>query len=238
MKKLTVKKKEMKYRTISIVIPALNEEKAIGKVIDEIPRKELKRLGLETEILVVDNGSTDRTGEIARAKGARVVIQPVKGYGNAYKAGFANASGDIIATCDADMTYPVKDIPKFALDAMNGTDFITTNRFASMDAKAMSKRNRFGNRVLTATTNVLFGVNIEDSQSGMWIFKKKILKNLKINSGGMPFSQELKIEAFRKVKSCKEVPIHYRERVGEVKLKAVKDGLENLSHLFKKRISR
>ncbi|HIH15302.1 MAG TPA: glycosyltransferase family 2 protein [Nanoarchaeota archaeon] len=225
-------------KKLTIIIPALNEEKAIGKVIDEIPKKELKCLGLETEILVVDNGSTDSTRKIALGKGARVIIQPVCGYGNAYKAGFANASGDIIATCDADMTYPVKDIPKFVIEVMNGTDFITTNRFASMDAKAMPRRNNFGNKVLTFTTNTLFGLKLQDSQSGMWIFKKRILKKLNLKSGGMSFSQEIKIEAFRKTPKSKEVPIHYRERVGEVKLKAVKDGLRNLGHLFKKRVSK
>src|ERR1700689_5229329 len=99
-------------KTLSIVIPALNEERGIGDVIKEIPIKKLKKLGYETEVLVIDNGSHDQTPHIARSHGARVIIQPIRGYGNAYKAGFANASGDIIATGDADMTYPFEDLPE------------------------------------------------------------------------------------------------------------------------------
>src|ERR1700689_4816107 len=97
---------------ISIVIPALNEEAGIRGVIGQIPVKKLQNMNHHVEILVVDNGSTDRTAEFARRGGARVVFQPLRGYGNAYKAGFANATGDVIATGDADMTYPFDKLPE------------------------------------------------------------------------------------------------------------------------------
>tara|TARA_Y100000310_G_scaffold252790_1_gene259517 strand:+ start:1217 stop:1900 length:684 start_codon:yes stop_codon:yes gene_type:complete len=224
-------------KKISIVIPALNEEQAIGRVISAIPVKDFKKLGLQTEILVIDNGSTDRTKTIAEQNGAKVIIQPDRGYGNAYRIGFANASGDIIATGDADLTYPMQDLPKMVKKLIDqNIDFMTTNRFAKMQQKAMSKRNRFGNQVLTFFTNMLFRVKIQDSQSGMWIFKKKVLGHLSLKSPGMPFSQELKIEAMSNGFKSVEEPITYSERVGEVKLNAFKDGFGNLFHLFKKRV--
>jgi len=95
-----------KLKKITVIIPALNESKAIKRVLKEIPSKKLKKMGYKTEIMVIDNGSKDKTKLIAQSNGARVIVQPVKGYGNAYKAGFANATGDIIATGDADLTYP------------------------------------------------------------------------------------------------------------------------------------
>ena len=99
-------------KKITVVIPALNEEQAIGSVIKEIPINELKKMGYEVEIMVIDNGSKDKTRYIANSHRAKVIVQPIKGYGNAYKAGFANATGDIIATGDADLTYPFNDLPK------------------------------------------------------------------------------------------------------------------------------
>src|SRR5665213_601864 len=98
-------------KTLSVVIPALNEEIAIGRVIKDIPIEILNKMGYNVEILVIDNGSKDKTPFIAREHGAKVIIQPIRGYGNAYKAGFANATGDIIATGDADLTYPFSILP-------------------------------------------------------------------------------------------------------------------------------
>src|ERR1700761_1724388 len=91
---------------LSIVIPALNEVANMKPVMESIPFERLSALGWTTEVVVVDNGSTDGTGEAARSLGAQVVLQPERGYGNAYKAGFAAATGDVIATGDADCTYP------------------------------------------------------------------------------------------------------------------------------------
>ena len=93
-------------RTVSIVIPALNERENMQAVMEAIPVAELGVKGWDVEVLVVDNGSTDGTGVVLRELGARVLVQPVRGYGNAYKAGFANSTGHVIATGDADCTYP------------------------------------------------------------------------------------------------------------------------------------
>jgi Glycosyltransferases involved in cell wall biogenesis len=225
------------YKKITIVIPALNEEQAIGPVIKEIPIDELKKMGYAVEIMVIDNGSIDKTRHIANSHGAKVIVQPIKGYGNAYKAGFANATGDIIATGDADLTYPFGDLPKIIKKMEDeDLDFITTDRLTNLQPGVMSKTHYYGNLLLKFITKTLFGLPCKDSQSGMWIFKSSIWSKMNVKSSGMPFSQELKIEAYKKGFRCAEVPINYRARVGEVKLSTIKDGLGNMFHLIKKRI--
>jgi len=224
-------------KTLTIIIPALNEEKSIGAVIDEIPIDKLKKIGYETEILIVDNGSTDNTKNIALSRGATVIEHHIRGYGSAYKAGFACATSDIIATGDADLTYPFVDLPtiiqKFEAD---NYEFLNTNRLSTLDSSAMSKSHIFGNRLLTMMLKKLFSSPFEDSQSGMWVFKRYILDDLDLNSSGMSFSQELKLEAFSKGFRCGEVTIDYRARIGKAKLNPIRDSVGNITHLFKKRL--
>ena len=221
---------------LSVVIPALNESDAIQKVIQEVPKGELAQMGYDVEILVVDNGSTDGTGDLARGAGADVLLELERGYGNAYKAGLKKAEGDIILCCDADLTYPLNDVPSLIaqMDA-EGLEFVTTNRLVASDPGAMALRNRIGNIILTGVMGLLFGFSLKDSQSGMWIIRKELLDRLTLESGGMALSQEIKIKAIRATKAWRQVPIQYRKRVGEVKLNAVRDGLGNLVNLFKLR---
>jgi len=219
-------------RKVSIVIPTMNEEESVGLVIAEIKDAFGGRL---FEIIVVDTDSKDRTREIASSLGAVVVDEPRRGYGRAYKTGFERASGDIIATLDADMTYPASEIPRLADELMSkDLDFITTNRFANMEKGAMGAKHRLGNWMLSVTARILFRVSIKDSQSGMWIFRRTILSSMDLSSDAMAMSEEIKIEAFRRLRAV-EVPITYRVRMGEVKLNSWKDGLGNLKFLFKKR---
>jgi len=224
-------------KKITVVIPALNEEQAIGSVIKEIPIDELKKMGYEVEIMVIDGDSEDKTRHIANNHRAKIIIQPIKGYGNAYKAGFANATGNIIATGDADLTYPFGDLPKIIKKMEDeNLDFITTDRLTNLQAGVMSRTHYFGNIVFRLITKILFGVSCKDSCSGMWIFKRSIWSKLNVKSSGWPFSQELKIEAYKSGFKCAEVPIVYRARVGEVKLNTFKDGLSGMIYLIKKRI--
>src|SRR2546423_7617347 len=164
-------------KKITIVVPALNEEIGIASVLQEIPIQALKELHYATEILVIDNGSHDKTPHIAREHGATVIIQPIRGYGNAYKAGFANATGDIIATGDADLTYPFAILPDVIkkIETEN-LDFINTDRLTTLQPGVMSKSHCFGNWLLTKLLWILFKWPFNDSQSGMWIFKRPILK--------------------------------------------------------------
>jgi glycosyltransferase involved in cell wall biosynthesis len=215
----------------------MNEEASIGQVLEDAT-KALSAAGLQFDLNIVDTNSKDRTREIAVAKGARVIEEPRRGYGRAYKTGFEKAEGDIIATLDADCTYPAEDIPKLVRMLQDeGLDFITTNRFAQMEEGAMSTKHKIGNGMLNLTTRFLFNVRIKDSQSGMWVFYREKLQKLDLTSDGMPLSEELKIEAFKKLKA-KEVGIVYRPRVGEVKLSSWKDGWKNMKFLWQKRFRR
>ncbi len=223
----------MSESMVSVIIPTMNEEKSVGLVIEEVRNAFAGRR--EAEILVVDTNSKDRTTEIAASLGATVLDEPRRGYGRAYRTGFENAKGDFIATLDADMTYPATDLPGLVdmLDS-EGLDFITTDRFARMEKGAMRTKHRVGNWVLSTAMRLLFRVRVRDSQSGMWIFRRSVLDVVELESLEMAMSEEIKIEAFRKVRA-KEVPITYRVRIGEVKLNSWRDGLGNLKFLFRKR---
>lgn len=219
---------------LSVIIPTLNEEECIGQVIDDV-RSNLEGKGFDYEIMIVDGRSTDRTQEIARSKNAVVVEEPRKGYGRAYKTGFEKARGDVIATLDGDCTYPAESIvPLMEMLDKEDLEFITTDRFGHMEEGAMSSMHKIGNLGLSFTTRLLFGRVIRDSQSGMWVFRREALEKINVGDDGMPFSEEIKIEAFRKLRS-REVMITYRRRVGEVKLSSWKDGWKNFKFLWRKR---
>ncbi|WP_127501895.1 glycosyltransferase family 2 protein [Actinoplanes solisilvae] len=222
---------------VSVVVPALNERENIPQTIDAIPVEKLRSEGHDTEIVIVDNGSTDGTGNLARKLGAKVIVQPVRGYGNAYMAGFANCSGEIIATGDADRTYPFEILPEVVSTLENeNIDFLTTNRLAGLRPGAMSRSHLWGNKGLSMVARHLFGVPFRDSQSGMWVFRRKVWSSLRLRSGGMAFSQEIKVEAFRYGFNCVEMPITYSPRGGESKNRTITDGLCNLTQLLIERM--
>jgi len=219
---------------LDVIIPALNEEEAIAATIGDIPVERLREIGYETEIIFVDNGSTDNTIRIAETLGATVVHQPLPGYGNAYHKGFSYASGDIIACGDADHTYPFYDLPRLlSIMEEKQADFITTDRLSNLNPESMKFINMVGNKFLSRLIRVFYRVPIKDTQSGMWVFRKEILGKMFLTSPGMEFTQEIKIEAYRRGVKCLEVPIHYRKRKGETKLKPFRDGIRNLVFMAK-----
>ena len=214
---------------LSVVIPCYNEENGVREVIGRMPKS-------VDEVVVVDNNCTDRTAEVAASLGARVVAQKVPGYGAAYKAGLAAATGDVIITMDGDGTYPPEDIERLVDQLVEKRwDFLSASRFPLSDPGAMNVTNRIGNWVLTATAMALFFVPIRDSQSGMWVFRRVLLPRLRLTSDGMPFSQEIKLEAILRKARFGEGHIPYGARIGEVKLQKWRDGWLNLSHLVRKR---
>lgn len=217
---------------ISAIIPCYNEEESIAAVIRSVPA------GVD-EIIVVDNNSTDRSAQIASGLGVRVVSEPSQGYGNALKAGFRAATGDVVATLDGDGQYPAELIMELASRLeTEGLDFISGSRFPLRDPRSLSAVRVMGNRLFTFAANVLFGLKLSDSQSGMWVFRKAILGVISLESGDMPLSQEIKIRVacdprFR----FTECPIPYRPRTGSSKLIPVKHGLINLAALLKLRFT-
>ncbi len=221
-----------KGERITVIIPCLNEEQGIGQVLQRIPE-------FVDETIVVDNGSTDRSPEVARSFGATVIRETIRVYGRANKTGFAAATGDIIIKLDVDHSYP-PDAISYLLEACLHlqADFLNTSRFPVRDPKAMSFLNKAGNLILSLAMSMLYFRWVRDSQSGMWVFRRAILAEMKLTSDGMAFSEEVKIEALksRRIRFA-EISIQYASRLGEVKLNLWRDGFYNLWFLLKKRFS-
>jgi glycosyltransferase involved in cell wall biosynthesis len=221
-----------KGQSITVIIPCLNEEQGIEKVLRLLPE-------FVDQTIVVDNGSTDRTSDVARSLGAEVIREDVRGYGRAYKRGFAGATGDIIVTLDGDHSYPA-DALAYLLEAFLHleVDFLNASRFPVRDRQAMSFKHKFGNLVLSLAMSVLYFRWVRDSQSGMWVFRRSILEHMRLVSDGMAFSEEIKIEALKSNRvRFTEISIQYTSRLGEIKLNPWRDGFHNLWFLLKKRFS-
>jgi len=225
----------------TILVPTLNEEAGIGPTLDAVDRAAFKAKGWELELLVIDGDSKDRTREEARKRGARVVVEKRKGYGRAYKRGFAEAGGDVIVTGDADGTYPLDRAHEFVQALLDrGLDFVTCDRYAQLRKGAMSAKHRLGNWVLSTTSRILFGVPVRDSQSGMWVIRRSALEGIPVESFAehMAFSQEVKIEFWKRRKGrCAELPASLAPRIGTPVLVSWRDGFGNLKELVKKRLT-
>ncbi len=221
-----------KGQKITVIIPCLNEEQGIESVLRRMPE-------FVDEVIVVDNGSTDRTSEVAKTFGAQVIREHVRGYGRSYKTGFASATGDIIVTLDGDHSYP-PDAISYLLEAFLhlDVDFLNASRFPVRDRQSMSFKHKLGNLILSLAMSVLYLHWVSDSQSGMWVFRRSMLKGMKLVSDGMAFSEEIKIEALKNNRlRFAEISIMYSSRLGEIKLNPWRDGFYNLWFLIKKRFS-
>lgn len=222
-----------KSARITVIIPCLNEEQGIERVLTRMPQ-------FVDQVIVVDNGSTDRTSEVAHSFGAEVIREPVRGYGRSYKRGFASATGDLIVTLDGDHSYP-PDAISYLIEAFLHleVDFLNASRFPVRDPHAMSFKHKFGNWILSLAMSLLYFRWVRDSQSGMWVLRRSIIKGMRLDSDGMSFSEEIKIEALKNSSvRFAEISILYTSRLGEIKLNPWRDGLYNLWFLMKKRFQR
>lgn len=235
----------------SLIVPTLDEAQSIGHVLrsfkaaTEADPARYAGQPIDWELLIVDGASTDGTAAEAEKEGARVISESRKGYGRAYQTGFAAAKGEIIATLDGDATYPAGEVPRLVrMLHEEHLDFITCNRLAFLEPKAMTTEHRVGNWVLNAVLRIAYahyireagGPALEDSQSGMWVFRRSVLDRVRITQDGMPMSEELKLEVILNGLRFKEVPIHYAERWGAPKLSTWRDGRANITFLFQKRL--
>ncbi len=217
---------------ITVITPCLNEEQGIQEVLRRMP-------AFVDEVIVVDNNSTDRTSEVAAQLGAKVIREEVRGYGRSYKRGFAAATGDVIVTLDGDHSYPV-DAISYLLEAFRHleVDFLNASRFPVRDKRAMSLKHKIGNLILSLAMSLLYLRWVRDSQSGMWVLRRSILPLMKLESDGMAFSEEIKIEALKHPRiRFGEISIQYSSRLGEIKLNPWRDGFYNLWFLLKKRFT-
>jgi hypothetical protein len=217
---------------VSVVIPCLNEAESIeecvrtaGSAIDEA--------GYRGEVVVVDNGSTDGSGELAARAGARVVDEPRRGYGNAYLAGLAAARGRYIVMLDADMTYDAGELPRFVAALEDGGDMVLGDRMKSIQPGAMPWLHRHvGNPVLTGLLNTLFGTEVNDAHCGMRALRREVLPRLDLRTTGMELASEMVIRAAKAGLDIRQFPIEYHPRQGESKLSTWSDGWRHLRFLL------
>ncbi len=212
-------------KEVCVILPALNEEGTIGMVIDEIPVKEMEGRGYKVDVMVVNNGSNDRTEEVAREKGARIIWEPRRGKGMAIRAGFEAMSCDYAFILDSDYTYPAGHIPQMLEILEEGCDVVMGSRLRGCMAEgAMTPLNLVGNHLLALMTNVLYGTKISDPCTGCWGLRAEVVKQLKLEARGFDIEVNMLTEIARNGYRITEVPIDYRRRGTRTKLNSLRDG--------------
>lgn len=213
---------------LSVVIPAYNEENGIAEIACRVlsVEKDLKKAGVDhLELLVVDDGSRDRTAEVAsNVPGVTLIRHPQnKGYGAALKTGFSKAKGELIGFLDADGTYPPEYFPQLCRAAMNGTDLVIGSRMAG-EVSQMPLTRRIGNFFFATLLTVLSRQKVTDSASGMRVFKREVLEQIYPLPDGLNLTPVMSTRALHEGITIGEIPIPYSERVGRSKLSVIHDG--------------
>jgi glycosyltransferase involved in cell wall biosynthesis len=208
---------------VSVVIPCLNEAESIAQCVLAAQRV-LDEHGLVGEVVVVDNGSDDGSGTLARMAGAQVVDEPRRGYGSAYLAGFAAARGDYIVMIDADLTYDFEEIPRFIRELDAGAELVMGNRMDAVQPGAMPLLSRIGNPLMSRFLNLLFRTPVRDTWCGLRAFRRDVLPVLGLQATGMELASEMVIRAARVGLEIRELPIALHPREGESKLSPFRDG--------------
>jgi glycosyltransferase involved in cell wall biosynthesis len=228
---------------ISFVLPCLNEEDAVSFCIAEI-RAVAQKHNLHAEIVIADNGSIDRSRDIIRshAEGTvpvRLVEETRRGYGSAYLAGIAGATGDYICMADADGSYDFSVFPHFIAELNKGFDFVIGDRFSHPSArKAMPWAHYYiGNPVLSALVRLLFRTPVHDVHCGQRAIRSRALRKMALSSPGMEFASEMVVRASECGLKVKQIPIYYRKRIGNSKLHAISDGLRHVRYALTKAFS-
>ena len=217
---------------VSVVIPCLNEAENIVECVTRA-RRVLAESGVQGEVIVADNASEDRSAELARGAGARVVHEPRRGYGSAYLAGFSAARGDYIVMADADLTYDFGDIPKFVEEMDAGGQLVMGDRMDNIHPGAMPWLHRYvGNPVLSGILNTFFRTGVRDAHCGMRAVRRDVLPRLDLRATGMEFASEMVIRASKEKLVIREFPIEYHPRGGESKLSSFRDGWRHLRFLL------
>ena len=215
------------------MLPCFNEEEAVGDAVDRA-WDGIRRSGRTGEVIVVDNGSTDRSAEIAEAHGATVVPEGRRGYGSAYLAGLSIAHGEFVVMADADGTYPLGELGRFVERLEQGDDLVIGSRFAGeIHRGAMPWANRYiGNPILTGMLNLLFGVKVSDAHCGMRAVRRDALSTLDLHSPGMELASEMVFKAYRRGLAVSEIPIDYFPRTGESKLRRSRDAWRHVRFML------
>jgi len=217
---------------VSVVIPCLNESENIERCVSAALAA-LRKMDVRGEVVVADNGSEDDSAALAERAGAHVVVEPRRGYGSAYLAGFAASSGRYIVMADADLTYDFNDIPRFVAALEEGAEMVIGDRMDNIQPGAMPWLHRYvGNPILTGLLNLFFRTGVKDAHCGMRAVRRDVLPRLDLRTTGMEFASEMVIRASKEKLTIAEFPIEYHPRGGESKLSSFRDGWRHLRFLL------
>jgi len=219
-----------KLEDIAVLIPCLNEEKTIGKVI-----RAFREALPEATIYVFDNRSTDRTAEIAEGEGAVVVFSHHRGKGNVIRHMFRDVEADIYVMVDGDDTYPAASAPELIQELKRtASDMVVGMRLAVYEETSFRRFHKFGNRLVTGLISGLFKVPVEDVMSGYRVFTRDFVKSIPLTSGGFEVETEMTLQAAAKKYKILERPVEYRSRPegSFSKLNTFSDGLLVLKTIF------
>lgn len=226
-------------KKITIVIPALNEEKGIASVIQGVPRQVLNTMGYAVEVLVIDNGSEDKTGTIAQKNRATVILEKKRGKGNALRTGFRVLSSDttIVVMLDGDNSYKTKEIVRLIEPLENGfSDVIIGSRLGGKIRKGSFKlQNRIANWLYTFLVRHFYRANVTDVLSGYFSWKKEVIDKLLpyLCAEGFEVEMEMITKMVKLGYEIYSVPITYDRREGRTKLRVMQDGVRIFSIFLK-----
>lgn len=220
---------------VSVILPCLNEEKAIGLSIQKI-QNVFRKYNIKGEIIVVDNGSTDNSSKIAKKFKIKYIFEPKRGYGNAYLSGFKHAEGKYLILGDPDNSYDFNEIPRF-LFYLQEYDTVLGSRFKGRIEKgAMPSLHRYiGNPGIRLLLRILFDLKLSEPSTGFIGLRKEVLVKLRLKESGMEFSSEILVRIKKNGLRLKEIPINYYKRLGTSKLRSFRDGLRHLRFLIKEK---
>ena len=226
-------------KDLMILLPVLNEEDGLERVLHTIPHMQLKESGWSSSVVIIDGNSSDNSRKIGKESGCEVLVQPTKGKGEAIRVGFEYAiknQFDAVVMFDADQTYHPEDMLKM-LPQLESGQIIVGNRLTNqMHPHAMTTQNWIGNHLLTWSAVMLFGLEIHDVCSGYWIFDKEAIKKMNLNSMDFEIEAEMYAECAVANIKLRNYPIQYQPRIGQPKLGSIRDGSSILKKLIIRRL--
>ncbi|MBQ9700948.1 MAG: glycosyltransferase family 2 protein [Lachnospiraceae bacterium] len=220
---------------LSIIMPCLNEENTVGLSIEKAKRY-IDRNHINGEIIIVDNGSKDASADIARECGARVILEPNRGYGNALRTGIANSRGNVIIMGDCDTTYDFEHLESmYSLLTENKCDMVIGNRYAGgIDEGVMPWSHKWGVRFLSFIGRKKYHTDVYDFHCGLRGFTRRAVEKLPLQTDGMEFATELIAQAATNNLRIMQVPVKLgrcrQDRTS--KLRTVRDGFRHLKYII------
>jgi glycosyltransferase involved in cell wall biosynthesis len=218
---------------VTVIMPCLNEETTVGRCVRKA-RDWFRSEGIPGEVIVVDNGSTDRSRALAIAAGARVIDEEERGYGAALMRGIDEARSEFLVMGDCDDTYDFSDMSALVAPLRAGADMVVGNRYAGIQPGAMTWSHRYiGTPAISFMLRLFTGAALKDSQCGLRAFTRDAYRRMDVKTPGMEFASEMILKAARKDMRVVEVPINYypREEESEAKLRTFRDGWRHLRFL-------